>query len=858
MENINFRATLIEASAGTGKTQRLTQEYLKILDKKNPAESIKRILAITFSEKAAIEMKERILKEIFEKIYPNLSEKEKIDLENQLFRLRISTIHSFCQQILRRFSLYLKIDPFFKIIEDTESNLYFFQAIGKFLNLLEKNQSSLDIIKKIKLKTLIDLLINFSNTHPHIFTGNPEDNTPLTEEILQIYQKIEEIHKEIKESISGVDFNDLEKLTYLLLSENPYALIVLEDFDEKINFILVDEFQDTNVLQWEIISKLIEEWLSGYGAKAEKGESYGIFIVGDRKQSIYNFRGAESRIFDDAKKKLKDYIKEEKLLVNYRSSPLIIDFVNKVFEDIYPWKDQKLEFPAGKDIVDSKIEINILPKDSEKEKEYEWISKKIYQMVNEKYQVFEKDGSKRDINFGDIAILIRRRNKNLKLLEDVLTDYKIPYIIVGGIGFYQEDEILFLLSLLFSLSDPTDKLSEWNLKNSIFKIEPSKIELWRKSIPYNNISTLLDKILKEINFWENLSSQQKANVEKFLILVESQKHLPLFRICQNFRKLLHKTDEPKADIFSERENAVRILTVHGAKGLEFPAVFLINIEDGKVLPKNKIIYRKTSDRFPYYSFIIRNEAEQKHKIEFKENLEEEEERILYVALTRASQYLFISGIENKPSIWIRRMERLKDKFPAEEYKGEIEKRDLKYEEKEEKFPLPSFETISSYSEEVLPAFSSYTNQAIGQIIHTVIKEISTRKILFEKEKILERIKFYLEKENIRYSKIEKKIEKVIKNLFLPSIKEIISPSENSYVELPFIVKINGKIYRGFIDRIIQKGKSAFIYDYKTGFEKEEYRKQMEIYEKAVREILEVEDVQKFLVFLHEGKIVKLE
>ncbi len=856
MERINFTATLIEASAGTGKTQRLTEEYLKILDRENPSESIKRILAITFSEKAAIEMKERILNEIFEKIYPALSEKEKINLENQLFRLRISTIHSFCQQIIRRFSLYLKIDPFFKIIEDTESNLYFYQAIGKFLNLLEKGRFSLDIIRKIKLRTLIDLLINFGTTHPHIFTGNPEEGM-LTKEILQIYRKVVDIHTKIKQSVSGIDFNDLEKFTYLLLSENPYALIVLEDFDEKINFLLVDEFQDTNVLQWEIISKLIEEWLSGYGAKAEKGQSYGIFIVGDRKQSIYNFRGAESKIFDDAKKKLKDYMKEEKLLINYRSTPLIIDFVNELFEDTHPWKEQKLKFTEERKIADSKIEIKILCEKNSKEEEYEWISQKIYQMVEEKYQVFEKDGTRRDINFGDIAILIRRRNKNLKLLEDVLTRNKIPYIIVGGIGFYQEDEILFLLSLLFSLSDPTDKLSEWNLKNSIFNIDASKIEFWRRQIPHQSISVLIDQILKEINFWENLSSQQKANTEKFLTLVESQQNLPLFRISQNFRKFLHKTDEPKADIFSERENAVRILTVHGAKGLEFPAVFLVNIEDGKVLSKNKILYKKISDNFPYYSFIIRNEAIPDYKMDFRETLKEEEERILYVALTRASQYLFISGIKNKSSLWVRRIEKLKDRFPPEEYKGKIRKIDLKEKEKVEEVVLPSFENISSFSEEKSQIFSSYINQAIGQIIHTVIKEISTGKVSVEKGQILERIKFYLRKERIPYSKTKEKIERIVKNFFLPPIREIISPSKNSYVEIPFIVKIKEKIYRGFIDRIIQKGKVAYIYDYKTGFEKEEYQAQMEIYEKAVREIFKIEDTQKFLVFLHEGKILKL-
>ncbi|MCM8762516.1 MAG: UvrD-helicase domain-containing protein, partial [Candidatus Omnitrophica bacterium] len=325
MQEINFTAIIIEASAGTGKTHWITKEFIRLLNKENPASDIRRILAVTFSEKASIEMKTRILENIYKEILEKLSDYGKIELENAILRIRISTIHSLCRLLLKRFAFYREIDPFFSVIDKRESKLLSYRAFNRFLS-DESSGKIIPLLNRFKLQIFEKFLFSIMEKHPYTTIGVPEGE--LTNQITSISRDVSNIAKRMKEELSVFDFNDLEIMTYNILSEHPDALMILEDFDEKNNFIFVDEFQDTNLLQWRIIYKLVEEWLSGYGAKAETGRPYGIFLVGDRKQSIYKFRGAEGKVFDEAKKVLNIYCREKKLLKNYRSASEIICFIN--------------------------------------------------------------------------------------------------------------------------------------------------------------------------------------------------------------------------------------------------------------------------------------------------------------------------------------------------------------------------------------------------------------------------------------------------------------------------------------------------------------------------------------------------
>lgn len=869
MKKINFNATIIEASAGTGKTRLLTKEILNIL-KNQPFEFLKKIIAITFSEKAAIEMKTRLFTKIFQSIHPHLNEEEKIKLENTLLKMRISTIHSFCQYILKRFSFFIGIDPFFKIIDDRESGVIFRNAIGKFLNSPSGKEYFYEIAKEFKLTTFKRLLFEMEKAHPHIFVG--KSIASLTEKLSWIFQHISKIHFDLKSEISSVDFDDLEKLTFKILSENPNSLVVLEDFDERINFIFIDEFQDTNLLQWKIINKLIEEWLAGYGAKAELGEKFGIFIVGDRKQSIYKFRGAESEIFDDAKKTLKGYFKERNLLKNYRSSKVIINFVNRIFQDISPWSYQKLEVGEENKEIPSEIKIKLFtcetrkPEENEKLKqlEYKWVCSQIIKIITDKKSVVE-NGSIRPITFRDIAILLRKRNdRNFKLLEKTLMEFNIPFVIIGGVGFYQEPEIIFLLSLLFSLIEPSDKLAFWNLKNSIYKINENKMKKWRKYLDEEEITLIIEKILKEINFWKNLSIQQKANVEKFLVILQRQSNLPYFQIINNFRELSFNFEEPKADIFSIHQNAVKILTVHGAKGLEFPAVFLINLEDGKVEMRNKIIYRK-EDESPFpYSYVISTEAEKDEKEYFRNTLREEEKRILYVALTRASQYLFISGIKREKNLWVQLIVKSVNESEIDTSFSlpEIPISHISIPEKrEEKYIIPEeFLILTSYSHEREKEIVSYEEMIMGKMVHQLLYELSTGKLKFERESFEKRTNFLLEKErgNVETGKKIMRIFEIIERD--EKLRYIILPKEGreEYAEFPFITGRENKIYEGVIDRMIVEDDTVKIYDYKIyGENTELFKEQMDIYETGIRGIFKGKKIEKYIISLKTGKVLSL-
>ncbi|MCM8829779.1 MAG: UvrD-helicase domain-containing protein [Candidatus Omnitrophica bacterium] len=864
MQEINFNAIIIEASAGTGKTHWITEEFIKLLGEENPASDIRKILAVTFSEKASIEMKTRILEKIYKEIFPKLSDHKKVELENAILKIRISTIHSLCRWLLKRFAFYKGIDPFFTVIDKRESRIFFYRAFNRFLG--DKNSDTIiPLLNRFKLQFFEKIVFSIIEKHPYTTIGTPKGE--LTEQITSITRYLSEIVEKMKQELSVLDFNDLEIMTHNILSETPEALMILEDFDEKNNFIFVDEFQDTNLIQWRIIYKLVEEWLSGYGAKAEAGKPYGIFLVGDRKQSIYKFRGAEGNVFDEAKKVLNIYCAERKLLKNYRSAPEIIEFINDVFQDTYPWTEEKLSL--GLEVkVPSCIEINLIDEkynENAKDKEYEWVLGKVFELIDSKKQVWDKRiKGFRPIEFKDIGILLRKKaGKKFPVLERHLKEKGIPFVVPGGIGFYQEQEIIFLLSLVLSILDPSDMYSLWNLSSSVYHINPDRVYQWRDIIKKKELVEVIEEVLSELNFWDGLSTQQKANVEKFLIIIEEWQGSPLYTISRNLRTMMLSDEEPKADIFSEHQNAVRVMTVHNAKGLEFPAVFLINIEDGKVnITEEKIFYRKTEGETPY-KFILKKEADEEYGNEFKKILEEEEKRILYVALTRACQYLFISGIK-KDSIWIKMLENFQSRFPATtvckksivEEKTESVKYNKKYLFKNLRFAG----ILTSYTEEKKEGLYHYEKTILGDIAHKLMYDISEG-IIQDKDTYIKRAKFYMKKVNFEKNK---RMADILRNIYetierIPELKKISEKREDGLSEVPFIIEVENKIYTGFIDRIIIREDVCYIYDYKMeDYKVERFKEQMDIYEKAVKKMFPDKDkVKRYIVFLKSGIIKEI-
>jgi len=380
---------------------------------------------------------------------------------------------------------------------------------------------------------------------------------------------------------------------------------------------------------------------------------------------------------------------------------------------------------------------------------------------------------------------------------------------------------------------------------------------------------VIERILKEMKFWEGLGSQQKANAEKFLMIIQGWEALPLYQVSRNLRAVAGSSEESKADIFSEHQNAVRVLTVHNAKGLEFPAVFLINLEDGRVMMKDEIFYRKSGDGAPY-KFILRTEAGEEDKDSFREMLKEEEQRVLYVALTRAARYLFISGVNNNRgsanSVWMEMLSGLEPQFPpSPEYAC---RKVIPEKKTKEKIGFEGAEAsaLTSYTQErEREYYGSHERTVSGEIVHKLLYDISEGRLKPERQAYAERMLFYLRKARLHdISGAEKSIMGVYESIERnKDIKKVVMDRRvgKTFSEFPFIHEPEkGRVYSGFIDRIIiDGGGTCRIYDYKLdGFDAGRYKRQMEIYEKAARSIFkECGTVRKFIVFLKKGVICEI-
>jgi ATP-dependent helicase/nuclease subunit A len=389
------KSVIISSPAGSGKTEKLARRYIALLKAGVDAE---RILAITFTDKAAAEMKQRILKILKdeeEELFENIIQKMSL--------MRVSTIHSFCGTLLRRFSFEASLDPNYRIENAVDSRISWEEVLFDIIMAAGKGKEGYELLLQEiaekgfrgldRLKDTIDYLFKktpFSLEAETVTPAFPVNAPSLTEElrrwpgagdaiedyeglfrdgyterlalfersfltdkkeprrralktlkgivnyqdwslkmymywkntrtmekqkkaerIRHVFLKCADKYAARKKANGLLDFSDLEYIAYRMLTGNHEWANILYAFDEKTDHILVDEFQDTNSFQWGIIDMLTEEWRSGLGAKRDAGEKPTLFLVGDEKQSIYFFRGANVEIFHRAKEKLADWLGDE-------------------------------------------------------------------------------------------------------------------------------------------------------------------------------------------------------------------------------------------------------------------------------------------------------------------------------------------------------------------------------------------------------------------------------------------------------------------------------------------------------------------------------------------------------------------
>jgi ATP-dependent helicase/nuclease subunit A len=1046
-----LKSIIVSSPAGSGKTERLANRYIELLAHVEP----ERILTITFTDKAAAEMKERIFKIL------KATNLEKYNLlKEKSLQLRIQTIDSFCLSLLRRFAALHGYQPDLEVIPDTDylknlamsDTLYKIaeQEIGTpdYKNLiklitenkfkgwrilqdlfdslysahlsstraklppiqglenvsqliadLEKNKFTQDNIPDFKFiipktpQEAEQLKLRVAGIEPVFLTKGKTPkkqgeginkyqwNCQMAEYRRIIYNLTSNFRfqttfniftsrflsefKHLKKNTNQVDFADLEILTYEILNHHPEWSNILYLFDEHTDHILVDEFQDTSFLQWAIISKLAEEWLSGAGAKRERGIEPTIFLVGDDKQSIYLFRNAHPEIFNRAKNHLESQLDKEKfefkqVKENYRSLQSIIGFTNHLFSQLMApepqnpaWMTRYIDFECKRDnphpgqvqIILASLDANM---SEARTKDADMVAKKILSIIGQPI-VYDKDEKACPVRYEDITILLRSRT-HLAYYEDTLRKYQIPFVVVKGVGFYDTFEIsllraivnflvdkfddyslyLLLKSPLFNLSEKeillisqTDcdaqELSLWqrfvkqSKNNPVYQTIVEKLNTWLQMVSIQSLAAIIENMLDELDAWKFFwESQRAVNIKKFLRIIEDLENKgthPLL-IADYFEKNLNK-DEPKANINTQGRNEVKIMTVHAAKGLQFPIVFVTGLDaqlGGRGSnSKTEVVINEVDEHTVWVLYEPDSDLRKQSPIflEKQEKDYEEEKRVFYVAVTRARDALFLTGIDNpKRQNKKTRLDWLKQYLPitnpaADQYQlditnipglsiitekeldAEIKNKKISIKEKPVKKTLclepltePPELIWQPVTEETPETFAQVRRKhgqdyiVLGDILHKIFEKISKSELKFELPDIIaqaERLCLLKNLAQENTDRIKTEIARQYDVINKPEIKKIILPQADSYVELPFILKQQTLIYSGRIDRLIIKDKNINIYDYKTFPVTESeipdlierYQHQMTIYQQAVSELFPNQTAKTYLVFTAIGSIREL-
>lgn len=617
---------LIMAGAGSGKTRVLTHRIAYLIDEKyvNPWN----ILAITFTNKAAREMRERA-----------------IALNPATQDTLIATFHSMCVRILRREADYIGYNRNFTIVDPGEQRTLMKRII---------KQLNLDT-KKWNERSILGTISNAKNDLLDEIAYEKQAGDMYTQVIAKCYKAYQE---ELRRS-EAMDFDDLIMMTLRLFDQNKD---VLAYYQQRYQYIHVDEYQDTNHAQYQLVKLLASRFKN-------------ICVVGDADQSIYGWRGADMQNILDFEK---DYPQAKVVFLeeNYRSTKKILQAANNVINHNKNRRPKKLwtQNDEGEQIVYHRA--------NNEQEEAVFVASTIDNIVREQGK-----------NFKDFAVLYRT-NAQSRTIEEALLKSNIPYTMVGGTKFYSRKEIRDVIAYLNILANTSDNISferivnepkrgvgpgtlekirsfayeqnmslldassnvmmsplkgkaaqaVWDLANLILTLRSKLDSLTVTEITEN----LLDKTgyLEALQVQNTLESQARIeNIEEFLsvtknfddnpeITVEGETGLDRLSRFLNDLALIADTDD------SATETAeVTLMTLHAAKGLEFPVVFLIGMEEG-VFPLSRAI--EDADEL------------------------EEERRLAYVGITRAEQILFLTNANtrtlfgktsyNRPTRFIREID----------------------------------------------------------------------------------------------------------------------------------------------------------------------------------------------------------
>ena len=902
----------LKASAGSGKTFALTVRYITLLllgAKPNE------ILTLTFTNKAAAEMSQRVLNTLQtlgdDKSYlgeisrvSNLSEDEILSKKSNLLNLfsnsslSIYTIDKFVNKILKEFGGYAGVSDDFEILSDDEELLgyHFLNSLdessfkdlvdfslyeGKkfnslftlFKSLIEKNEefdtldidaSLIDLLKdeilkcsfKIKehflncseasssaikavdftnfeelfLKTWIqkDSLFDYSyfkkcanetinneflNLKELFFKYYKVRASYSLSKIFKLFNKFKEFKFEFNKRKNYYEFNDISNMVYMLLNSKIDRDFLYFRLDSNYNHILIDEFQDTSILQYNILKPLIEEIISG---NSEKFKTF--FYVGDPKQSIYRFRGGNKELFDYVLKQ-NSQISLNSLNTNYRSNKVVVDFVNSVFTKL-----DNFDYEVQNSIKDGGF-VEVIEDDSlELDDKFLNISKKIEELLDS------------GINQSDIAILCYTNSDVLNLyyyLKKVLPNIKIS-------------------------TDMSSKLI--NAQNVKAVINLIKYLYFKEEIYKENFNAIIGKNINS-SLDTNFEFKEKSVEEIIFFLANSFELLDdnVVKLMQdttkfkNIVEFIYGIDKLESSIENSENSGVQILTIFKSKGLEFQTVILLDRIKRKNHDRSSFLFSYKNMQIDKVFYKIAGlesfDKEYEKALEKEKSLSlDDEKNVLYVALTRAKSNLIVFK-KTKSSVFdILNLKSYKDGTLEKSSEKKVDKSVEKIEysalflgKQEQKIKVDLNLGDDYLKAKYLGLATHYTLEMMNDFT----KDDLDYSLQLSKSRYLT----YLSIEDFKI--IEKRVELLIQNSqFLNLVNNSLKVHEQS-----LMYKNELKI----VDLLLYKDGFYTIIDYKTTSDiLSSHKIQVNYYKKAISDIFKTENVKAYLVYLKESGIDLIE
>jgi ATP-dependent helicase/nuclease subunit A len=751
-------------------------------------------------------------------------------------------------------------------------------------------------------------------------------NVLVSRGILRMYRVAETEYRRTLDAHAVLDFADLLLRALDLLRQMEEFAQSRYRLESRYHHMLVDEFQDTSRAQWELVSLLVQSWGEGAGLASMGPLAPSIFIVGDRKQSIYAFRDADVSILDDARRYIEALRPEgdarRAISRSFRSLPALLSFINDVARDIQKSDGRRDAFRYGEDDqfpVDS-IETNDalgLVTGDTPEACAETTAAEIARLLHEGAIVRDRtSGVRRPIAPADIAILFRTRDSHREF-EAALERRGIAAYVYKGLGFFDADEIKDVLALLWYLADPLSDLRAAALLRARFfrlsddalrrlaphlsaslrsasapavELDPADADTlahareacarWRGLVDRMPPAELLDLVLAESAYFVEMRGprlpQARENLKKIRAVIrriQNRGYATLGRIAAHLDRLA-VGDESNAVI--DALDAVNLMTVHASKGLEFPVVFLVNLArgTGNFRDPIRVVASPGGDEVSVAAGDFRSDADEDAAARDKE----ETKRLLYVALTRARDRLYLGSVLKEGRLqpgrgslaevlpqslidlfaggaaeWrassgaVHRMRRVRDSGPGiRDSIAHMESPDP-----ESRIPNPGLAPLIDAARSrisVASAIASATemrlhmaplsDRLVGTLVHRLlqrigfsdrasgaIRDIALRLVRDEEVDESEGVDAVVDAAADAYARICTRAD----------VRELYAAGRVLH-EVPFTTTIDGRIVRGTVDCLVEAAPDRFtVLEFKTGRPRPEHQGQLEIYVMAMRQ-----------------------